>query len=235
MTRWLALRTVLDRAVAAVALVVVAPVVALCAWRVRRHDGGPPFVRVDRVGRGGARFGMWKVRTMRPQRADGTAAGVALTAGDDPRVTPVGRHLRRWHLDELPQLANVVTGEMTLLGPRPEAPEFVDPDDDQWARALAAPPGIAGPTQLVVGEWERDVITAAPDGDAYRREVVPVKLALDRWYVEHASPLVDIEVAWALLRHLAGRPGLGRLGRRLRAELPGPLGRVGAPGTGAVV
>lgn len=210
MSRWLAWRVRADRAVAGLLLVVAAPVVGLCGWAVRRTDGGPPLVRVERVGRGGHVFRMWKVRTMRAQRADGTADGVPLTSTADDRVLPVGTWIRRWHLDELPQLANVLAGEMSLIGPRPEAPEFVDEGDPAWSAVLAVPPGIAGATQLAVGDWEREVIAAAPDGSRYRDEVVPVKLALDRWYVERATPLTDGRVLVALGRRLAGRPALGR-------------------------
>lgn len=219
MSRYLRARLVVDRVVAALLLAFTAPLVAIAAWLVRRHDGGPAFITVERVGRGGTPIRMWKLRSMRPERPDGRAGGVSLTTADDDRVTPIGRTLRATHLDELPQLLNVVRGEMALLGPRPEAPEFVDPADDGWRAVLAAPPGIAGPTQLAVGDWERDVITADPDGSAYLRDVVPVKVAIDRWYVEAASPAVDVAVVVGLLRHLAGRP-VGSLLDRIRAQVP---------------
>jgi len=84
---------------------------------------------------------------------------------------------------------------------------------------LAAPPGIAGPTQLVVGDWEVEVISAAPDGAAYRDDVLPVKLAIDRWYVEHASPAIDLLVVVGVLQRAAGRPPAA-LVRRVRAAVP---------------
>lgn len=220
MSPWLRVRVRLDRLVALAALLVAGPVIALGAARVRGHDRGPGLIRVERVGRHGVPFGMWKIRTMRAERPDGTAGGVPLTGGDDQRVTPVGRRLRRWHLDELPQLLNVVAGQMALLGPRPEAPEFVDLTDPAWARVLQVPPGIAGATQLVVGDWERAVIAASPDGSGYRDRALPLKLDLDGWYVRHASPVVDVQIGVALLRHLAGRDRLGRLGRRLQGSVP---------------
>lgn len=219
MSRYLRARLVVDRVVAAVLLAAVSPLVAVLAWLVRRHDGGPAFITVERVGRGGVPLRMWKLRSMRPQSPDGRAGGVGLTTADDDRVTPIGRKLRAAHLDELPQLLNVVRGEMSLLGPRPEAPEFVDRNEQGWAAVLAAPPGIAGPTQLAVGDWERDVITATPDGSTYVAEVVPVKVAIDRWYVEAASPGIDALVVSGLARHLAGRP-VGALLERIRAEVP---------------
>lgn len=205
MSRYLRVRMVLDRLVAAVGLVALSPVIGVLGWLVHRHDGGPAFITVERVGRHGRPMRMWKLRSMRAESADGRATGVSLTSAGDDRITPIGAKLRAGHLDELPQLFNVVRGEMTLLGPRPEAPEYVDATDDDWRAVLAAPPGIAGPTQLVVGDWEREIITASPDGSAYERDVVPVKAAIDRWYVENASAAVDALVAVGLAQHLLGR------------------------------
>ena len=223
MSRYLRVRMVLDRLVAAVGLVVLSPVIGVLGWLVHRHDGGPAFITVERVGRHGRPMRMWKLRSMRAESADGRATGVSLTSAGDDRITPIGAKLRAGHLDELPQLFNVARGEMTLLGPRPEAPEYVDATDDDWRAVLAAPPGIAGPTQLAVGDWERDIITAAPDGSAYERDVVPVKVAIDRWYVEQASPGIDALVVVGLARRLAGRPA-GALLERIRAGVPEAAG-----------
>ncbi len=223
MSRYLRVRMVLDRLVAAVGLVVLSPVIGVLGWLVHRHDGGPAFITVERVGRHGRPMRMWKLRSMRAESADGRATGVSLTSAGDDRITPIGAKLRAGHLDELPQLFNVARGEMTLLGPRPEAPEYVDATDDDWRAVLAAPPGIAGPTQLAVGDWERDIITAAPDGSAYERDVVPVKVAIDRWYVEQASPGIDALVVVGLARRLAGRP-VGALLERIRAGVPEAAG-----------
>lgn len=223
MSRYLQVRMVLDRLLAAVGLVALSPVIGVLGWLVHRHDGGPAFITVERVGRHGRPMRMWKLRSMRAESADGRATGVSLTSAGDDRITPIGAKLRAGHLDELPQLFNVVRGEMTLLGPRPEAPEYVDATDDDWRAVLAAPPGIAGPTQLAVGDWERDIITAAPDGSAYERDVVPVKVAIDRWYVEQASPGIDALVVVGLARRLAGRP-VGALLERIRAGVPEAAG-----------
>ena len=223
MSRYLQVRMVLDRLLAAVGLVALSPVIGVLGWLVHRHDGGPAFITVERVGRHGRPMRMWKLRSMRAESADGRATGVSLTSAGDDRISPIGAKLRAGHLDELPQLFNVVRGEMTLLGPRPEAPEYVDATDDDWRAVLAAPPGIAGPTQLAVGDWERDIITAAPDGSAYERDVVPVKVAIDRWYVEQASPGIDALVVVGLARRLAGRP-VGALLERIRAGVPDAAG-----------
>lgn len=199
---WLRARLVADRVIAAAAALLSAPLVAVLAILVRRHDGGAPLIQVPRVGRDGRTFGMWKLRSMRVDTRDGRAAGAVLTSTADDRITPIGARMRSLHLDELPQLLNVVRGEMCLLGPRPEAPEFVDLDDPSWQQVLSVPPGIAGPTQLVVGDWERAQIDLDEHGDAYRDVVVPVKLAIDAWYVRRATPAIDLLVLSSLLRHV---------------------------------
>jgi len=200
-TDWLRRRVVLDRFVALVASVLTAPIVAVLAFAIRREDGGPPLIRVPRMGRSGTPFGMWKLRSMRATAPDGLASGANLTNGaDDERITSIGRRLRSYHLDELPQLWNVAAGDMSLLGPRPETPEFVNVQDDRWREVLSVPPGIAGPTQLIVSDWEREVISASPDSGGYRNAVLPTKLAIDRWYLEAASPATDLLVAVTLLR-----------------------------------
>jgi lipopolysaccharide/colanic/teichoic acid biosynthesis glycosyltransferase len=214
------MRLVIDRVVAMVALVVLAPLVAVFALFVRGHDGGPAFVRVERVGRGFEPFMMWKLRSMRADLPDGRASGTSLTAENDQRITPIGRRLRSYHLDEIPQLVNVARGEMLLLGPRPEAPEYVDADDDRWRALLQVPPGIAGPTQLVVSDWERRLIASDPDGPAYRDVVLPVKLAIDRWYVQTMSFRRDLEVAVALAKRFLPGSQASRMRRRVVSEVP---------------
>lgn len=197
MSPWLRRRLWLDRVLAAPLLVLAAPVLAAAALVVRR-DGGPALIRVIRVGRHGTPFGMWKVRTMRVAGAGGLAGGAPLTGRGDPRVTPVGRLLRRARVDELPQLWNIVRGEMALVGPRPEAPEYVDTSDPRWRRILGVPPGVAGATQALVHEWEAGLVASGGEA-AYRDTVLPVKLAIDDWYVRSACLSLDLRVARALL------------------------------------
>ncbi len=220
MSTWLRIRLVLDRVIAAVLLMASAPVIAICAVLVRRHDGGPPLIAVPRVGQRGEPMQMWKLRSMRAVSPTGMATGVPLTTADDPRVTPIGATLRAYHLDELPQLYNVVRGDMCLLGPRPEDPAFVDLDDPRWQEVLAAPPGMAGPTQLIVDDWERDTISEDPSGVDYLRIVLPVKQAIDAWYLRTASPRLDALIVGTLIAHLAtGHRGVA-LRRRVLSEVP---------------
>jgi lipopolysaccharide/colanic/teichoic acid biosynthesis glycosyltransferase len=218
-TSWLRVRAVADRVLAAVAAALTAPLVAVVAVLVRR-DGGPWLITVPRVGRGGRTFGMYKIRSMKVASADGQAGGVGLTSAGDSRITPIGHKIRALHLDELPQLLNVVKGEMTLLGPRPEAPGYVDLDDEGWQRVLAVAPGIAGPTQLIVGDWEREVISRESGEADYVSQVVPVKLAIDEWYVGAASGRLDLLVVTTLVRHILGGAEGTELQARVEASVP---------------
>ncbi len=214
------IRAVADRLVAAVLLVVLWPAIAVLGVAVRLGDRGPAFVGVPRMGRNGRVFTMWKLRSMRAENPDGRANGVSLTSVDDNRITPIGVRLRAYYLDELPQLWNVVRGEMGLLGARPEAPEFVDLADPRWQSVLQAPPGIAGPTQLMVNEWERHLITACGQGSVYVDKVVPVKLAIDGWYLRSASPRLDALVAITLIRRFMPGTGSHTLKTLIAAQVP---------------
>ena len=200
MTGWLRARTAVDRALAVALAVVAGPVVGVLAIVIRCYDGKPSLVRLTRVGQAGKHFDMWKLRTMRVDGAAGQAGGAPIASRDDERVTPVGRRLRRWRLDELPQLFNVVSGEMALLGPRPETPEYVDLADDRWQRVLQARPGIAGPTQLAIHEVEAEAIRTEDGEDLYLDVILPAKLRIDYWYVEQASPFIDLLVVVSLVQ-----------------------------------
>lgn len=218
MTRWLQVRWRLDRVAAVVLSVATAPLAGGLWILVRVVDGPPAIVRLPRVGQGGVRFDMSKFRSMAVQTPAGHSGGSALTMGADPRVTSLGRRLRHFRLDELPQLANVVRGEMALLGPRPETPVYVDLDDPRWQAVVRAVPGIAGPTQVLIHDFEAGL--AIDDLKRYEAEMVPVKLAIDQWYLTHASPLIDVLVLWALVERFAARRSTTALHRRLEREVP---------------
>ena len=218
MTGWLRLRWRIDRLISLVLVVVTAPL-ALALWiTVRVRDGSPAVVRLPRVGRDGREFAMSKFRSMTVAEAGGHAGGAALTSGQDPRVTPLGQWLRHYRLDELPQLVNVVRGDMALLGPRPETPVYVDRADPRWQRVLEALPGIAGPTQVLVHDFEAGM--GFDDLKRYEAEMVPVKLAIDGWYLGHASPVVDLLVLWALVERFVARRSVTVLHRRIAREVP---------------
>lgn len=220
MSPWLALRWHLDRVVALLLALPATLALAALTGLVRRSDSGPALIRLPRVGRGGRQFLMWKLRTMRAGRSGSTADGPSITGGNDHRVTDVGRVLRRWRADELPQLFNVVTGDMALIGPRPEAPDYVDPVDPAWRTVLNAKPAIAGPTQVLVHRWEAKVLASEPER-TYKEVVLPVKLAIDAWYVRNASPWIDVLVAASLAQQFLFGKGVTVLHARVARDLPG--------------
>src|SRR3712207_4113200 len=145
-----------------------------CALAVLVDSPGPVLYRSRRIGRGGRPFAMLKFRTMRVD-----LDGPPISAAGDIRYTPVGTWLSRNRLDEIPQLWNVVRGQMRLVGPRPEVQQFVDAFPAEYRRILGVPPGITGPTQLEFAE-EGKLLAAAEDRAAYYREsILPLKIELD--------------------------------------------------------
>lgn len=204
---WIRVRMVLvDRLVALLLVPVLAPVIGVLGWRVRAADGGPALIGLDRMGRGGRTFPMWKLRSMRAEAPGGAARGSSITASDDDRITPIGARMRRWRLDELPQVWNVLRGDMAVFGPRPETPVMVDLDDPRWQAVLAVKPGITGPTQLLVERWEAETLAHGSAAESYREVILPVKLAIDRWYVEHGTPVTDVQVVCSMVqRFVLGR------------------------------
>lgn len=232
---WLRFRSQVDR-IAAIALAIpLLPVTVVVGLLIRLRDGPPVIVRLPRVGRHGVVFGMHKFRTMTVDSPSGLASGRSITAGDDRRITSTGQWLRRRRLDELPQLLDVCRGRMALIGPRPETPEFVDIDDACWRRVLVAAPGIAGLTQLLVAELEPLVLKSQSGEDVYAEQLLPLKLDLDHFYIEHASVLLDLLITVALFKRvLMGRhpaPLERYLGRRDSA-LAGRLHRMRSSANG---
>jgi lipopolysaccharide/colanic/teichoic acid biosynthesis glycosyltransferase len=183
-------------------------------------EGGPVFHTQRRVGRRGRRFTLLKFRSMR-----GGAGGARLTVGRDPRITRLGRVLRRAKLDELPQLVNVLRGDMSLVGPRPEVPEYLDPAEPAHRAILAHRPGITDPASLVF--WnEAELLARAPDPEHYyRTTLLPAKHRLSLDYARGASLWTDLLVI--------GWTACGVLGLVTRGSLP-PLrhlrSRPAAPG-----
>ena len=189
----------LDVVLGSLGLVAAAPILAavMVAMRVS-GDRGPFLYQAARVGERGALFQVLKVRTMTVG-----ADGAGITGPKDPRITRLGRFLRRYRLDELPQLVNVLRGEMSLVGPRPEDPRFVDWSDPVHRRVFTAKPGITGLAQLDFhDEAER---LGGPDiEDRYRREILPAKLRLDVEYLDRRSVLLDLRILARTARTLFG-------------------------------
>jgi lipopolysaccharide/colanic/teichoic acid biosynthesis glycosyltransferase len=194
------LKRALDLVMALVGLVLLAPVLAVIAVLVKRDSPGPVLYAGERIGRGGRPFKMVKFRSM---VVDADQQGPAITHDDDSRVTRVGTWLRRTKLDELPQLWNVLRGEMSLVGPRPEAPRYVALYTPEQRQVLRVRPGITGLTQLAYRKEEEQLSPATWEED-YVHVLMPRKLALDQEYVRRQSPALDLQIlartAWLLVR-----------------------------------
>lgn len=188
-----------DVVLSAVALVLLAPVLAVIGVSVVIESGRPVFFRQERIGRDGQPFELVKFRTMAPRPA--AEVGPQITVAGDSRVTRVGRWLRSTKLDELPQLWNVLRGDMSLVGPRPEVPQYVAlwPAEDRDV-ILSVRPGITDPASHRYRR-ESELLAAQPDPDAYYREVVlPDKVRSYREYVETRSTAQDLKVLVHTLR-----------------------------------
>jgi len=180
----------LDIVLAAVLLVVTAPLLALVALAIRLESRGPVFSRQRRVGTHARPFQLWKLRTMVPG-AEAMGAGIYVLEGD-PRITRVGRMLRRFSFDELPNLLNVLQGDMAMVGPRPTVQEQVDRYTERQRRRLEVKPGITGWAQI-------NGRTSLP---------WPERIELDVWYVEHRSVRLDLRILARTARMLATGQGL---------------------------
>lgn len=213
-------KRVLDVTAALVLLLVFAPLFVLCALAIKLESRGPVFYPCRRVGRYHAEFAMLKFRKMR----DG-AGGPRLTGGHDERFTRVGRILAKSKLDELPQLLNVVRGEMSIVGPRPEDELFVGVAPADFTPILSVRPGITGLSQLAFA-CESEILDRATDPhEIYVNRLLPQKIALDRLYAEERTLGMDLRILFwtAVAVVMRGQVAVyresGRLGRRRR---PGP-------------
>jgi lipopolysaccharide/colanic/teichoic acid biosynthesis glycosyltransferase len=189
-------RSVAERLVATAALVLALPALAAIAVAVVLFDGRPVFFTQTRIGRHNQPFRLWKFRTMRND-----TGGARITSGGDRRITRTGAILRKYKLDELPQLWNVVAGHMSWIGPRPEVPAFVDASDPRWAAVLRARPGITDLATIVYRN-EEEVLRSAADAETYYREVIlPRKLALNLEYDSVRSWRSDLALVWFTIRY----------------------------------
>ncbi|NMC16649.1 MAG: hypothetical protein GYA40_08460 [Chloroflexi bacterium] len=173
-------------------LLILSPVFLLIALRIKRDSPGPCFYRGERMGRYGKPFGILKFRTM--YECPESYNGSPLTSNGDPRVTPFGKWLRRTKVNELPQLWNVLKGEMSLVGPRPEHPELIQ----SWPaplreELLSVRPGITSPASVVYRD-EEELLKGAGFMDTYLLSILPDKLRLDQLYVQNYSFLTDLDI-----------------------------------------
>ena len=193
-----ALRRLLDVTVAGMLLLVLAPLLGVLALLVRANSTGPALFRQIRVGRNGRPFVLLKLRTMRAG-----APGPVITFGGDARITRLGAWLRRTKLDELPQLWNVLRGEMSLVGPRPEVPDYVALYTAAQRAALLVRPGLTDPASIAWADEAARLARFAEPDRAYADVVLPQKLALSLTYLERRTVWSDLAVVMRTVGHLA--------------------------------
>jgi lipopolysaccharide/colanic/teichoic acid biosynthesis glycosyltransferase len=186
------IRRLVDILVAACFLLVLAPLFVLVSLVIALESPGNPFYAGWRIGKNAARFRMWKFRTM-VTGAD--QLGGSIAASGDPRITRVGRFLRTTKIDELPQFFNLLTGDLTLVGPRPEDPSIVEHYTAEQLETLKVKPGITGPGQIY---YTTDQVGSIPDGvsadEYYLRYLLDNKLRIDLDYLERRTAFSDCQV-----------------------------------------
>lgn len=170
-------------------LLILSPGLLLCALLVRLSSSGKILFRQRRVGRGGKIFTLYKFRTMFTANS-----GLPITAGGDSRITPVGKFLRKTKLDELPQLYNILRGEMSFVGPRPEVVELVNLDDPLWQEILSVRPGITDPVTLQLRNEESLLAEVDNKAEFYRDVIQPYKLNGYAQYIRSKSLAVDLKI-----------------------------------------
>lgn len=209
----------LDIVAAALGLALLSPLLCVVLFLIWRQDGHSPFYIADRAGVGGKPFRMVKIRSM-IVRADQT--GVESTSASDNRITPVGHFVRRWKLDELSQLWNVLMGDMSLVGPRPNTMREVESYTPAERRLLSVRPGITDISSIVFSD-EGDILKDATDPDKTYGEIIrPWKSRLGLVYVDNANFLLDLRLVFltivAILRKEAALNGVAAILAKLNVE-----------------
>ena len=196
----MALKFVFDRLMALVGLLCLWPVLLVVAVMIKvKMPDGPVIFRQRRVGRNGRLFTMYKFRTM-----DADQKGSSVSVAGESRITPLGAVLRKYKLDELPELWNVLIGDMSLVGPRPDVPGYADELTGKDRDILKLRPGITGPASLKYRD-EEDLLASMPDPKTYNDKVIfPDKVRINLYYLDHYSFVKDIEMicCTSLGRHM---------------------------------
>jgi lipopolysaccharide/colanic/teichoic acid biosynthesis glycosyltransferase len=196
------MKRIVDLIFATLGLIVLAPLVATIALVIKLCDWGPVFFAQERVGQFGVPFRMYKFRTM---IVTAEKLGIPLTTRNDPRITRVGRWLRRTKLDELPQLWNVVKGDMSLVGPRPEVPRYVALYTAEQRRVLDVRPGLTDPASISFID-ESSLLSASDAPEAvYAKTILPLKLTTNLEYAERATVGSDLIILVKTLVRLLRR------------------------------
>lgn len=193
------MKRLFDIAASLVGLILLSPLMLFIAAAVKFQDGGPVLYRANRVGKDGRPFLLYKFRSM---VIDADRMGAGITTSGDKRITRFGGFLRDTKLDELPQLLNVLRGDMSFVGPRPEDARYVRLYTEQQRRVLTCRPGITSPASLEYRS-EEELLTGDDSLDRYEREILPHKLALELAYLERRTFWTDIKLILHTLRRLA--------------------------------
>ena len=197
----LALKRLMDIAISGCALAVLWPVLLLIALAIKIDDPGPVFYRQVRVGKGGKEFRIYKFRTM---VVDADKKGLAITVGQDRRITRMGAFLRKTKLDELAQLLNVFIGDMSFVGPRPEVPKYVNLYTPYQRQVLLVRPGITDYASIAYRN-ENDLLAGTDDPERmYIETIMPDKIELNMKYLREISPIADLKLIfgtiWAVIK-----------------------------------
>ncbi|MGC2332165.1 MAG: sugar transferase [Candidatus Acidiferrales bacterium] len=181
------------------ATLLLAPILVIIAGLVKLSSPGPVFFRQIRVGKDGKWFRILKFRSM----VDGAEwMGLGITSGDDPRITRLGAHLRRWKLDELPQLWNVLKGEMSFVGPRPELPVYVARYSDEQKEVLRVRPGITDPASIQYRHEETLLEGSSGPEELYLEKILPHKIALNLAYLKEISFVNDLSLMLSTVKSI---------------------------------
>lgn len=190
------IKRIFDILFSLVGLIILSPLFLIIAILIKKEDNGPVFYRGIRVGRYGKPFRIFKFRTM---VIDAEKIGGPSTADDDPRITKIGKKLRKYKLDELPQLINVFKGEMSFVGPRPEVQHYVDMFTEEERQILSVRPGITDWASL----WNVDegaILAGSSDPEkTYMEKIRPIKLKLQLKYVRERNFLIDLKILFLTL------------------------------------
>ncbi len=197
-----AIKRLFDMVAAAMGVVVISPLLVFVAVAIKVSSPGPIFYRGERTGKNGKAFYIYKFRTM---IVDAEQVGGSTTADGDPRITFLGKTLRKYKLDELPQLFNVLLGDMSLVGPRPEVPEYTQLYEGEFKRILAVRPGITDLASMQFHDLQASVGATNAD-QVFRENVLPIKNQLRLKYVDERTVLGDIAILVKTLAIVLSKP-----------------------------
>jgi lipopolysaccharide/colanic/teichoic acid biosynthesis glycosyltransferase len=195
------IKRALDIAVAAIGMIVLLPIMLIVAISIKCDSRGAVFFKQKRIGKDFRAFLIYKFRTM---RENSELSGPVITVGDDSRITRIGRFLRKTKLDELPQLINVLKGEMSLVGPRPELPRFVELFQREYAEILTVRPGITDLASLKYHDEAKLMDQFPNPEEEYLRSILPDKIRLAREYIDRSSIVFDLSLILRTVPKLFG-------------------------------